>query len=147
VPSHWAILRRTRLRIDDSLEVVAAHGLGGLTGALLTGVFARAAWGGHDGLLFGGPMLVARQLAAIAAALIFSFLMSGLLLRLVMLVVPLRASENDERVGLDVPLHGEEAYTTGEGAILVLRPANPKGAVAAATTPVRVAEASGVSRA
>jgi Amt family ammonium transporter len=119
VPSHWAILRRSRTRVDDSLDVVAAHGLGGMTGALLTGVLARSAWGGHDGLLFGDPGLVVRQLAAVAAAALFSAAATGVLLLLVMVVLPLRAGERHERTGLDVPLHGEEAYTTGEGAILV----------------------------
>jgi Amt family ammonium transporter len=120
IPSHWAILRRARLRFDDSLDVVAAHGLGGMTGALLTGVSARAAWGGHNGLLFGDPMLALRQLVAVGAALLFSALATAILLRLVMVVLPIRAGERQERIGLDVPLHGEEAYTSGEGAILVM---------------------------
>ena len=120
VPSHWAIIRRSRLRVDDSLEVVAAHGLGGLTGAVLTGVFAAAAWGGVDGLVFGNVGLVLRQLAAIAAAIVFSGLATGALLRGIMVLLPLRAGEGEERTGLDVPLHGEEAYTSGEGAILVI---------------------------
>jgi Amt family ammonium transporter len=119
VPSHWAILRRSRLPVDDSLDVVAAHGLGGVTGALLTGVLARAVWGGVDGLIAGSPGLVLRQLAAIAAAALFSGLATWALLRAIMLFVPLRAGEREERTGLDVPLHGEEAYTSGEGAILV----------------------------
>ena len=65
-------------------------------------------------------MLVLRQLAAIAAAALFSGLATAGLLRVAALVVSLRAGERDERTGLDVPLHGEEAYTSGEGAILVL---------------------------
>jgi len=119
VPSHWAILARSRMRVDDSLDVVAAHGLGGFTGALLTGVLARAAWGGVDGLLAGDPVLVLRQVAAICAAIGFSALATGGLLWAIALIVPLRAGEPAERTGLDVPLHGEEAYTSGEGAILV----------------------------
>ncbi len=135
VPSHWAILRRSRTRVDDSLDVVAAHGLGGMTGALLTGVLARAAWGGHDGLLFGDPMLVVRQLAAVSAAALFSGIATAVLMRLVMVVLPLRADDRQERTGLDVPLHGEEAYTSGEGAILVLpSPTLPRPAAA----PVRI---------
>jgi len=138
VPSHWAIVRRSRLRIDDSLDVVAAHGLGGLTGAVLTGVFARAVWGGHDGLLFGEPVLVLRQLAAVAAVLLFSSLATALLLRAIMVVVPLRAGERAERRGLDVPLHGEEAYTSGEGAILVLSRAGGRKAAKKAARPRRL---------
>jgi Amt family ammonium transporter len=125
VPSHWAIRLRARTGLDDSLDVVAAHGLGGLSGALLTGVFARAAWGGTDGLLAGDAMLVVRQLLAIVVAAAFSAVATWALLKLVGLVVPLRATEAAERTGLDVPMHGEEAYTSGEGAILVL-PCGPR---------------------
>jgi Amt family ammonium transporter len=136
VPSHWAIRSRARTGLDDSLDVAAAHGLGGLSGALLTGVFARAMWGGTDGLVAGDAMLVGRQLLAIAAAAAFSGLATWALLRLVGLVVPLRASERAERTGLDVPMHGEEAYTSGEGAILVL-PSEPVPAARHAARTVR----------
>ncbi len=54
-PCYYAILLRSRSSLDDSLDVGAAHGMGGLTGALLTGLFAQAVWGGQDGLLFGNP--------------------------------------------------------------------------------------------
>jgi Amt family ammonium transporter len=136
VPSHWAIRLRARTGLDDSLDVVAAHGLGGLSGALLTGVFARAAWGGTDGLLAGDAMLVVRQLLAIVVAAAFSAVATWALLKLVGLVVPLRATEAAERTGLDVPMHGEEAYTSGEGAILVL-PSEPAAAVRATAHTVR----------
>ncbi|HEX5870364.1 MAG TPA: hypothetical protein VFY65_08115, partial [Longimicrobium sp.] len=111
---------RSRTALDDSLDVFAAHGTGGITGALLTGVFAQASWGGTDGLLYGNPGLVARQLAAIVAAGVYSGIATFVILRLIALVSPLRASARDEGVGLDVVEHGEEAYASGEGAILVL---------------------------
>ena len=67
LPSYYALLARARTRLDDSLDVVSAHGLGGLVGALLTGVLAQKAWGSPaDGLLFGNP----RQLAIQALALL-----------------------------------------------------------------------------
>ena len=120
IPSYYAIMWRPKTRLDDSLDVAAAHGLGGLTGALLTGVFAAAAWGGVDGLLTGNPRQLLVQVGAAAAAIVYSGVASYLLLKLVGLVVPLRVDSRQEGTGLDVPLHGEEAYTHGEGAILVM---------------------------
>ena len=127
-PSYFAILKRPRTRLDDSLDVAAAHGLGGLTGALLTGVLATAAWGGTDGLIAGDARQLLVQAAGAVAVIAYSGLGSWLLLKLVALVVPLRVDARQEGTGLDVPLHGEEAYTHGEGAILVM----PRGG---STTP------------
>jgi ammonium transporter, Amt family len=129
-PSYYAIMRRPKTRLDDSLDVAAAHGLGGLTGALMTGVLAAAAWGGADGLLTGNPKQLLIQAVAAGAAVVYSGVVSYLLLELVRRVVPLRVDERQEGTGLDVPLHGEEAYTHGEGAILVI-PASGKALPAA----------------
>jgi Amt family ammonium transporter len=121
VPSYYALLWRARTRLDDSLDVVAAHGLGGTVGALLTGVFAEKAWNGTaDGLLFGNPAQLGIQAAAVLASLVYSGAATFALLKLVELVVPLRASAAEEGPGMDVSQHGEEAYVHGEGAILVL---------------------------
>jgi Amt family ammonium transporter len=119
-PSHSGLVWRARTRLDDSLDVTPAHGVGGVVGALLTGVFAAAAWGGTNGLVGGRPIQVAVQAAAIGATIVYSGVTSWLLLRLVGLVMPLRTVTHDEAVGLDVTQHGEEAYSTGEGAVLVL---------------------------
>jgi Amt family ammonium transporter len=120
LPSYLAIMKRSRTRFDDSLEVAAAHGLGGLSGALLTGVFAAAAWGGVDGLLAGDLRQAGVQLVAVLAVMAFSGVASFGLLKLVSMVVPLRVGSREEGTGLDVPMHGEEAYTHGEGALLLL---------------------------
>jgi Amt family ammonium transporter len=120
-PSYYAILWRSRTGLDDSLDVVAAHGLGGTVGALLTGVFAEKAWNGTtNGLLFGNPQQLAIQAVAVLVAILFSAFMSYVILRVVSFVVRLRVRRRDEGTGLDVSQHGEEAYTTGEGAVLVL---------------------------
>jgi ammonium transporter, Amt family len=130
-PSYFMILFRSRSRLDDSLDVFAAHGTGGMVGALLTGVFAQAAWGGSfDGALFGEPGLVLTQAIGIAAAAIYSGAATFALLKLISLVTPLRRSAREEGMGLDIVLHGEEGYARGEGAMLVL----PDGA---AKRPVR----------
>ena len=120
-PSYYALVWRARTRLDDSLDVVAAHGLGGTVGALLTGVFAEKAWNGTtDGVLFGNPGQFLIQATAVGAAIVYSGVGSFALLKLIGLVMPLRAEGNEEGVGMDVTQHGEEAYAEGEAAILVL---------------------------
>jgi Amt family ammonium transporter len=120
VPSYFAILRRTKTRLDDSLDVVAAHGLGGLSGALLTGVFCATAWGGVSGALEGNWRQLAVQALGVLAVIVYGGLASYGLLAAVALVVPLRAGEREEAAGLDVPMHGEEAYAHGDGALLIV---------------------------
>jgi Amt family ammonium transporter len=121
VPSYYALLWRARTRLDDSLDVVAAHGLGGTVGALLTGVLATKAWNGAtDGLLYGNPRQLLLQAAAVVAAMAFSAVGTYLILKFVGLFAPLRVASREEGLGLDVSQHGEEAYARGEGAILVL---------------------------
>jgi Amt family ammonium transporter len=138
-PSYFALLLRARTRLDDSLDVVAAHGVGGTVGALLTGVLAHKAWNGvADGLLFGHPAQLGIQAVAAVVAIAFSALGTVAILKLISLFAPLRVSARDEGLGLDVSQHGEEAYARGEGAILVLPDAPaPRPAVSA------VAEAEG----
>ncbi len=121
VPSYFALLFRARTRLDDSLDVVAAHGLGGMVGALLTGVFAEKAWNGTvDGLLFGNPGQLAVQALAVGIAVVYSGALTVGLLKLVGLVAPLTVARRDEGLGLDISQHGEEAYASAEGAVLVL---------------------------
>jgi Amt family ammonium transporter len=111
VPSYLGLIVRVRTSLDDSLDVVAAHGVGGTVGALLTGVFAQKSLNGvADGALFGNPFQLVIQAGAVLAVLAYSGVGSFVLLKLVNLVIPLRASESDESAGLDVSLHGEEAY-------------------------------------
>jgi Amt family ammonium transporter len=126
LPSYYALVWRVRTRLDDSLDVVAAHGVGGMVGAILTGVFAQKSWNGvADGLLFGNPGQVGVQILAVAAAAAYSGVLTIGLLKLVALIVPLRAESTDEALGMDVSQHGEEAYAAGEGAILVLPEREP----------------------
>jgi Amt family ammonium transporter len=119
VPCYFGILWRSRTRLDDSLDVVAAHGVGGVVGALMTGVLASSAWGGTAGALEGNLALLGRQAVAVLATLAYSGTVSFLLLRLLGAFAPLRLEAPLQGRGLDVALHGEEAYGTGEGAILV----------------------------
>jgi len=115
-PSYFALVLRARTSLDDSLDVVAAHGVGGTVGAVLTGVFAQKALNGvADGLLFGNPAQVGIQVVAVLAAIAYSGSMSFVLLKLISVAMPLRATAEDESTGLDVTQHGEEAYVHAEG--------------------------------
>src|SRR5438128_2141394 len=135
-PSYYALLWRARTRLDDSLDVVAAHGLGGTVGALLTGVLAQKAWNGTaDGALFGNPKQLAVQALAVVASIAYSAAVTWGLMKAIAALTALRATAPDEGLGLDVSQHGEEAYARGEGAILI--PADSvAGPVGAAITPV-----------
>jgi Amt family ammonium transporter len=117
VPSYFGLVYRAGTGLDDSLDVVAAHGLGGATGALLTGVFAQQSINGAaDGLLFGNPGQLGTQALAVLATIVYSGVVTFILLKIVGLVVPLRANAADEMTGLDLTQHGEVAYLHAEGA-------------------------------
>ncbi|HUP48039.1 MAG TPA: ammonium transporter [Thermoanaerobaculia bacterium] len=121
IPSYYALVWRARTRLDDSLDVVAAHGVGGMTGALLTGVLAEKAWNGTvSGALFGNPRQLAIQLAAVVATIAFSATATLVIVKVMSLVMRVRATAQEEALGLDVSQHGEAAYNRGEGAILIL---------------------------
>lgn len=118
--SYFAILWRAGTRLDDSLDVVAAHGVGGTVGALLTGIFAEKSWNGvADGALFGNMRQLGVQGVAVVATIVYSVVGTLVILKVIALAFNLRATTKEEGVGLDVTQHGEEAYSRGEGAILV----------------------------
>jgi len=122
IPSYLALMIRAKTSLDDSLDVVAAHGVGGTVGALLTGVFASKALNGvFDGALYGNPGQVGIQAMAVGTAILYSGGVSFILLKVIGLVIPLRASVADEGEGLDVTAHGEEAYTHVGGSAPVMR--------------------------
>ena len=136
VPSYLGVLWRARTRLDDSLDVVAAHGIGGIVGALLTGVLAQRSWGSPvDGLLFGNPAQLAIQAVAVVVVIAFTAAGTSAILLLARLAAPIRAAVRDEGIGLDVSEHGEEAYGHSEGAVLVLPRADDAGRVAMSLTP------------
>ena len=122
VPSYFVILKRASTRLDDSLDVVGAHGIGGIVGALLTGVFATKVWGAPtDGLLYGNAALLGKQAVGVLATIAYAGLGTYVVLKVVSALRPLRVSPRDEAGGLDVSQHGEEGYSDGEGAVLVLQ--------------------------
>ena len=135
-PSYYGVLWRARTRLDDSLDVVAAHGLGGTVGALLTGVLAQRAWGSSaDGLFFGNPAQLGIQAIAVVATATYSAVATSAILWLLKAVVPLRAPAGEEGLGMDVSQHGEEAYAHEEGAILILESRSAPRAVQPSLSP------------
>jgi len=115
IPSYLVLQWRAKTNFDDSLDVFAAHGIGGTVGALLTGVFAQKALNGvQDGLMYGNAGQLGIQAIAVAAAAVYSFVGSFILVKIVSLVIPLRPSAEDEMTGLDISQHGEEAYLHAE---------------------------------
>ncbi len=106
---------RARSRLDDSLDVFACHGVGGMWGVLATGLAATVAINasGANGLFYGNPHLFLVELFAVAVVGAFSFVGSYLLLRAINLITPIRVRPEEEEAGLDLSQHGEEAYTMG----------------------------------
>lgn len=102
--------RLARTRIDDSLDVFACHGIGGIWGSVAAGLFASASINGVDGLLYGNPGQLASQLIAVGVVAAFAFFGSYLLLKAINVFSPLRVSPEEEDAGLDLSQHGEEAY-------------------------------------
>jgi Amt family ammonium transporter len=128
LPCYALVAWRPRTRVDETLDVLAVHGLAGFIGILFIGFAAQEAWNGveaaglapnGDGLFYGGGALLGDQALAALIAPIYAFVATYILLRAIGFVTELRATESEEAVGMDVIYHGEEAYPTGEGAILV----------------------------
>lgn len=111
--SYVSLLFRThKTYIDDTLDVWAAHGMGGFTGALLTGIFAEKVINpsGNNGLLFGNPGQFAIQATAVTATTVYTVLATWVVLIIVKKIFGLRVSKKEEEEGLDISLHGEKGY-------------------------------------
>jgi Amt family ammonium transporter len=110
--SFYAMRLRQRAKLDESLDVWACHGMGGLWGALATGLFATTAINsaGFDGLFYGNPAQLGIQALAAGIAVVFSFGMTYVLAKLLNALSGLRVNANAEEVGLDISEHGERAY-------------------------------------
>ena len=107
---YGAVQLRIRLRLDDSLDVVGVHGVGGAWGAFATGIFAVAAVGGGAGLIDDNAGQLARQLTGIGAVFAYSFIVTFVILKVLDLTVGLRVDEDAERLGVDMSEHGERGY-------------------------------------
>jgi Amt family ammonium transporter len=110
-----ATLLRDRLSIDDSLDVFAVHGVGGIIGAVGVGVLAVSAIGGVSGLVEGNAEQLLVQIAAVAITIVFTSVMTFIIIKIIDLVLGLRVGEADEEAGLDIAVHGETAYVPWSG--------------------------------
>ncbi len=128
IPCYLLVAYRPRTRVDETLDVLAVHGLAGFFGILFIGFAAQEAWNGveaaglapsGDGLFYGDAALLGDQALAALVTPLYAFAATAVILLAIKAVSSLRASDSEESIGLDVIYHGEEAYPTGEGAILV----------------------------
>jgi Amt family ammonium transporter len=132
---YLAVRLRARTSLDDSLDVVGVHGIGGTWGALATGVFAAANIGGFDGLIHGEGSQVVDQLVAVGVVWVYSFAVTVAILKVLDLTMGLRMSEADEEMGLDITQHGERGYVFDEGIGVPVAQSAPAPAPAAASVP------------
>jgi Amt family ammonium transporter len=110
---YLAVLWKSKLGYDDALDVVGIHGVGGVWGALATGLFASKAINaaGADGLFYGNPAQLGIQALAVLISVVFAFAGTFLILKIVDGVMGLRVSNEEERMGLDLSQHEERAYS------------------------------------
>lgn len=103
---------KMKLGYDDSLDVVGIHGFGGAWGAIATGIFASTSInpGGADGLLLGNGKLLLVQVVSVAATIVFAFVATFMLLKMIDALMGLRVDDEHEVTGLDLSLHGERGY-------------------------------------
>ena len=109
-----AVYLRTRTQIDDALEVFAVHGVGGIWGAIATGIFAVAAIGGTAGAIDGNVGQLGTQVLAVVATMVYSFVATLVILK-VLDIIPglgLRVPTEAEDIGLDLAAHGERAFVS-----------------------------------
>lgn len=125
VVSNAAVMLKSKTKLDDTLDVFPCHGIGGMVGMLLTGVFATKTVNsfGNDGLIYGNSAFFFTQVKALFIAVAYSFIVSFLIFKFINFIVPVRVSEEDENEGLDASQHNEN-YVQGtllveKGGILV----------------------------
>jgi Amt family ammonium transporter len=112
---YGAVMLKSRLNYDDTLDAFGVHGVGGAVGTILLGVFAAKAWNpaGANGLLAGNASLLGKQVLAVGVTIAFSVAGTLVILKVVDALVGLRVTADEEREGLDINLHGEEGYAIG----------------------------------
>ncbi|MFP4475303.1 MAG: ammonium transporter [Desulfatibacillaceae bacterium] len=108
---YFACVAKSRLGYDDALDVVGIHGVGGLWGALATGLFAAEMYGGVNGLFYGNAKQFGIQAIGALAAIVYSFVLSAIILKVTDVAVGLRVDEEQEHQGLDLTQHSEVGYT------------------------------------
>jgi Amt family ammonium transporter len=115
VVCYIAVQWKNKMRWDDALDVWGVHGVGGVLGTILLGVFASAKvnGAGANGLIFGGSGFFMKELVAVVGAALYAFIFTYVMLKLINLVTHVRVGAQEESAGLDISLHGEKAYDEG----------------------------------
>jgi Amt family ammonium transporter len=116
--SNVAVHYRAKSRLDDTLDVFPCHGIGGMVGMIMTGIFAskNVNAGGNDGLFYGNPAFFLTQLKALSIVVTYSFVVSYAIFKFINFIVPIRVSTADEELGLDASQHNEKYL---QGTLLV----------------------------
>jgi ammonium transporter, Amt family len=109
----WAVSLKNKLGWDDALDVWGVHGIGGVLGTVLLGVFASTSVGVQSGLLEGNTAFFMKEIVAVLIAIVYAFGFTYLMLALINYITPIKVKEEDELIGLDQSLHGEKAYDEG----------------------------------
>jgi Amt family ammonium transporter len=116
--SNIAVYYKQKSKLDDTLDVFPCHGIGGIVGMIMTGIFATKAvnGAGNDGLFYGNPAFFFTQLKALAIVVPYSFIVSFLIFKFINFILPLRVSSEEEEIGLDATQHNEKYL---QGTLLV----------------------------
>jgi ammonium transporter, Amt family len=112
---YLAVQLKNKMKWDDALDVWGVHGVGGVLGTILLGVFAAKAVNpaGTDGLILGGAAFFGKQVVAVVVSAAYAFIFTYIMLMIINLITPVKVAEHIEKEGLDVALHGEKAYDEG----------------------------------
>jgi Amt family ammonium transporter len=115
VVCYFAVHIKNRMEWDDALDVWGVHGIGGVTGTILLGVFASTVINpaGADGLLYGGTAFFIKETVVVVITSIYAFVFTYVMLMLINVITPVKVSDEEELAGLDLSIHGECAYDTG----------------------------------
>ena len=106
---------KQRLGLDDALDAFGCHGVGGIFGGIMTGIFADASVGGKAGLFYGNWHLFLAQIESILFTIVFAGVFSFVIIMLIKLIMPIRVSDHEEALGMDRIEHDETAYPTFMG--------------------------------
>ena len=109
---YFAVHLKNRMKWDDALDVWGVHGIGGVTGTILLGIFASTAINpaGADGLLYGGTAFFIKELVVVTGAAIYAFIFTYIMLMVINVITPVKVSDQEQLIGLDISQHGECAY-------------------------------------
>lgn len=110
---YWAVHLKNKLGWDDALDVWGVHGIGGVLGTILLGVFAMSSINGQSGLIEGNTSFFFKELLAVAGSAAYAFIFTYVMLALINFITPVKVSESDENEGIDASIHGEKAYDEG----------------------------------